>query len=40
LILVTPVLTTDGAARAALFASVGEGRFTDELAIVAANRSN
>jgi len=30
------VLNTDGAARAALFASVGEGRFTDELAIVAA----
>jgi pimeloyl-ACP methyl ester carboxylesterase len=30
------VLRTDGAARAALFASVGEGRFTDELAIVAA----
>ena len=30
------ILRTDGAARAALFASVGEGRFTDELAIVAA----
>jgi pimeloyl-ACP methyl ester carboxylesterase len=29
------ILRTDGAARAALFASVGEGRFTDELAIVA-----
>jgi pimeloyl-ACP methyl ester carboxylesterase len=28
-------LRTDGAARAALFASVGDGRFTDELAIVA-----
>jgi pimeloyl-ACP methyl ester carboxylesterase len=30
------ILHTDGAARAALFASVGEGKFTDELAIVAA----
>jgi pimeloyl-ACP methyl ester carboxylesterase len=30
------ILRTDGAARAALFASVGEGRFTDELAIAAA----
>jgi pimeloyl-ACP methyl ester carboxylesterase len=30
------ILRTDGAARAALFASVGEGRFTDELAIVKA----
>lgn len=30
------ILRTDGAARAALFASVGAGRFTDELAIVAA----
>ena len=28
------ILRTDGAARAALFASVGEGKFTDELAIV------
>ncbi len=32
----TDILRTDGAARAALFASVGEGRFTDELAIVTA----
>jgi pimeloyl-ACP methyl ester carboxylesterase len=30
------ILRTDGAARAALFASVGEGRFTDELAIAGA----
>ena len=30
------ILRTDGAARAAMFASVGEGRFTDELAIAAA----
>jgi pimeloyl-ACP methyl ester carboxylesterase len=30
------ILRTDGAARAGLFASVGEGRFTDELAIAAA----
>ena len=30
------ILRTDGAARAALFASVGAGRFADELAIVAA----
>jgi pimeloyl-ACP methyl ester carboxylesterase len=30
------ILRTDGTARAGLFASVGEGRFTDELAIVAA----
>ena len=28
------ILHTDGAARAALFTSVGEGKFTDELAIV------
>jgi pimeloyl-ACP methyl ester carboxylesterase len=28
------ILRTDGAARASLFASIGEGRFTDELAIV------
>ncbi len=30
------ILRTDGAARAGLFASIGEGRFADELAIVAA----
>ena len=30
------ILRTDGAARAALFASVGEGKFADEMAIVAA----
>jgi pimeloyl-ACP methyl ester carboxylesterase len=33
---VTDILRTDGAARAGLFASVGEGRFADEVAIVAA----
>jgi pimeloyl-ACP methyl ester carboxylesterase len=32
---VTDILRTDGAARASLFASVGEGRFADEVAIVA-----
>jgi pimeloyl-ACP methyl ester carboxylesterase len=32
---VADILRTDGAAREALLASVGEGRFTDELAIVA-----
>ena len=32
---VTDILRTDGAAREALFASVGEGRFADEVAIVA-----
>jgi pimeloyl-ACP methyl ester carboxylesterase len=31
---VTDILRTDGEARAGLFASVAEGRFTDELAIV------
>jgi len=32
----TDILRTDGAARAGLFASIGEGRFADELAIVSA----
>jgi pimeloyl-ACP methyl ester carboxylesterase len=33
---VTDILRTDGEARAALFASVGEGRFADEVSIVTA----
>jgi pimeloyl-ACP methyl ester carboxylesterase len=35
---VSDILATDGAARAALLASIGEGRFADEVAIVAGLR--